>query len=1068
MFITAWTEVTINYTATTTGNIYFGWHAYSAADVDYIAVDDISIQPATPMMTISESSHDYGLAYANASNCTPRTFTATNGGGGTVTIAAGGVSLTGPDAAHFDLTDTNSYPINLGSGQSASWSVKFDPLSVGEKKASLSIVDNLGAKYVLSSGTSDQAAGSEFLKTNSFGTVLPNDHIRMDGGNSLDSGNWQPSPTEDAKGRVKRLFACEAIPALQLGDGLVKQAPSSGQTIGSVVYNNSWDRGTTNISLRGYGVNGLFEDYFDTYTDFVVDNFGDWTFSDGDASSTYGLTDFTWLNNYYTGSYLIFNPANTTPPLPYEEFQAYSGNKYAACFAATTPPNEDLLISPQLTFGKYPRISFFARSMLLGTNLQRFKVLYPPDVTNWIYVAGDDTNYLEAPLDWTVFEYAVPGLSNLSGYIAIECVSNDIFMFMVDDFVAGSLDYVYAVQGGYWSDPNTWSSGVVPDSGDDVLIPDGITVIVDSDRITYGDGWNGLYDYEEQANAASLTVEDGGTLILDSQAVLVVGGDVNYSGTITWNAGVADTEDPVSKNTTLLFVGGDFSNNSTGTINCSANYCTIYFNGTTAQTFTNNGSVTGLIYDFGLQNNGTLTLAGANQIPVRRVNLFSRQMINSSQLTLGSNGGTAIVQIGNMEQNEPAGSFDEYPTYATGTDIQLFYASGNGDYSTGYEVPADGIIDFMLVYMNSGTQYNLTLRGDIIISGDYDTDEMEDEVLFNSGRLYFAGNNLVYTAEDFSITGQDQDYLDDFAVELDKLMQYDVDGALDGITYLHTWVTYGTQDGGLDLTFTNIVEWPSTLSTVDAYYSDDDGVTWILYLAGVTVTSGTVTLTDVTDLGTTTAPRIWAFYNRDGQTPVELSSFTATISVNNYVNLTWVTQTETGVLGFYILRNGSNDLTTASTVSGLIAATNTSQQQTYIFTDEELYDEGTYYYWLQNSDLDGTVAFHGPISIQYAAQGGNTPEIPLVTELKPIYPNPFNPRAFIPFSLKESAKVNIEIYNTRGQLVRRIPIGDKAAGQYQTEWDGRDDQGRTCSTGVYHIRMTAGSQSFFRKAVLMK
>lgn len=202
--------------------------------------------------------------------------------------------------------------------------------------------------------------------------------------------------------------------------------------------------------------------------------------------------------------------------------------------------------------------------------------------------------------------------------------------------------------------------------------------------------------------------------------------------------------------------------------------------------------------------------------------------------------------------------------------------------------------------------------------------------------------------------------------------------------------------------------------------------------------------------------------------PIELSSFTATISATNFVNLTWITQSETGVAGYYILRNIQDDLANAVTISQLIPATNTSQQQTYVYTDDELYEDCTYYYWLQNSDLDGTVAFHGPISIAYTITGGNIPSIPLVTELKPIYPNPFNPRAHIPFSLKESATVNIEIYNTRGQLVRRIPIGDKAAGHYQTEWDGRDDLGRACSTGVYHIRMTAGTESFFRKAVLMK
>jgi|LSQX01.3.fsa_nt_gb hypothetical protein len=206
----------------------------------------------------------------------------------------------------------------------------------------------------------------------------------------------------------------------------------------------------------------------------------------------------------------------------------------------------------------------------------------------------------------------------------------------------------------------------------------------------------------------------------------------------------------------------------------------------------------------------------------------------------------------------------------------------------------------------------------------------------------------------------------------------------------------------------------------------------------------------------------------DGHVPVELSSFTAAISVDNFVNLMWVTQSETGVLGFYVLRNTENHLGTALTVSELIPATNTSEQQSYIFKDSELYEDGLYYYWLQNSDMDGSMQFHGPASIQFSAIGNSVPEIPLVTQLKPIYPNPFNPMAYIPFSLKEAATVNFEIYNARGQLMKRIPLGQKAAGNHRIEWDGSDDQGHACGTGIYHIRMTAGNESFSRKAVLMK
>ncbi|HNU54177.1 MAG TPA: hypothetical protein PKK86_04020, partial [Candidatus Syntrophosphaera sp.] len=130
------------------------------------------------------------------------------------------------------------------------------------------------------------------------------------------------------------------------------------------------------------------------------------------------------------------------------------------------------------------------------------------------------------------------------------------------------------------------------------------------------------------------------------------------------------------------------------------------------------------------------------------------------------------------------------------------------------------------------------------------------------------------------------------------------------------------------------------------------------------------------------------------QTPVELSSFTASISATNFVNLTWVTQSETGVSGFYVLRNTMDDLATAVTLNELIPATNTSQLQTYMYQDNELYEDGTYWYWLQNLDIDGTVDFHGPISVVWTNDGSDIPNIQLVTELRAVYPNPFNPRAY--------------------------------------------------------------------------
>ena len=213
----------------------------------------------------------------------------------------------------------------------------------------------------------------------------------------------------------------------------------------------------------------------------------------------------------------------------------------------------------------------------------------------------------------------------------------------------------------------------------------------------------------------------------------------------------------------------------------------------------------------------------------------------------------------------------------------------------------------------------------------------------------------------------------------------------------------------------------------------------------------------------------WDFTLDEDVNPVELSSFTATISAENYITLTWVTQTETAMQGYYVFRASNNQISGAQIVSPMIAATNSSQQQTYAFTDTDISESGTYYYWLQTNDLDGTVNFHGPVSVFYNAIGDNpTPEIPLVTELKSVYPNPFNPLAFIPFSLAKDSKVSFKIYNTRGQIVKNFDLGSKAAGNHRITWDGTDYNGQTLANGVYYIMMNAGTQVYQTKAVLLK
>ena len=206
-----------------------------------------------------------------------------------------------------------------------------------------------------------------------------------------------------------------------------------------------------------------------------------------------------------------------------------------------------------------------------------------------------------------------------------------------------------------------------------------------------------------------------------------------------------------------------------------------------------------------------------------------------------------------------------------------------------------------------------------------------------------------------------------------------------------------------------------------------------------------------------------------GTLPVELSSFSAIVNAQNLVNLTWVTESETGVSGYNIYRGTTNDVASASLASPLLQATNTSQQQTYQFVDYSLDTNGTYYYWLLGMDLDGSSTFFGPVVVVYNADGnGNTPVLPARTELLSAYPNPFKPNTTISYSIKDASPVTLDIFNTRGQVIRSYTNNKASAGTFSIVWDGNDAKGNKVGSGVYFYRMTSKDYISTKKLVVTK
>ena len=86
---------------------------------------------------------------------------------------------------------------------------------------------------------------------------------------------------------------------------------------------------------------------------------------------------------------------------------------------------------------------------------------------------------------------------------------------------------------------------------------------------------------------------------------------------------------------------------------------------------------------------------------------------------------------------------------------------------------------------------------------------------------------------------------------------------------------------------------------------------------------------------------------------------------------------------------------------------------------------------------------------------------PKETTLLPNYPNPFNPETWIPYRLAREAEVMITIYDTKGTPVRRLALGNQAAGYYAERgkaayWDGRNEDGEAVASGIYIYPIPGG------------
>jgi hypothetical protein len=96
------------------------------------------------------------------------------------------------------------------------------------------------------------------------------------------------------------------------------------------------------------------------------------------------------------------------------------------------------------------------------------------------------------------------------------------------------------------------------------------------------------------------------------------------------------------------------------------------------------------------------------------------------------------------------------------------------------------------------------------------------------------------------------------------------------------------------------------------------------------------------------------------------------------------------------------------------------------------------------------------------------PVVPLVTSLAPAAPNPFADRTTIAFGLSQTGRVELALFSVDGRRARTLARGTFQAGEYRMTWDGRDEDGRLVSPGVYYAQLVTAQGRFTKKVTLLQ
>jgi hypothetical protein len=196
----------------------------------------------------------------------------------------------------------------------------------------------------------------------------------------------------------------------------------------------------------------------------------------------------------------------------------------------------------------------------------------------------------------------------------------------------------------------------------------------------------------------------------------------------------------------------------------------------------------------------------------------------------------------------------------------------------------------------------------------------------------------------------------------------------------------------------------------------------------------------------------------------ELTEFSA-VPKKSYVLLKWRTETEKDSYRWLIQRKESGGEYT--TIGTMDAQGNASHPTDYRYEDRTIDFGKRYFYKLVEIDISGNSTNFGPLFVDLST----SEFIPKKMYVNQNFPNPFARMTSIKFGIPIQNKNDIAklvVYDVTGRIIKTLVSEKLGPGHYLYTWNGRNNNGKQVTSGVYFYRLNIGDKQAIKKMLYMR